>query len=275
MCESFQIVLAIPRCGAGSDSVSLRHTSFPSTITYYLIFTTNFGIPCVLSAVNVEMFIVYRLILTSEPRRTMWNGSNRRGGAHAPSSHTTVRTVPYVTAFDQTLDQLCRFGVRHFRSRHRALHPCVCRWDSVPILRACWSRPRIRETAPCLCSLVLVKVRLTCRSSGFGPSGAVVHPTMAARTMFAKLTPDHPFLRLSTAIAILADGQISPGKYWTLKIFAFSSSPPASCGFCTSSQRFAIVSSAHWASFRFEVTLDNLGVRLLVPLTSPRRDLAT
>ena len=30
-----------------------------------------------------------------------------------------------------------------------------------------------------------------------------------------------------------------PGKYWTLKLNAFSSSPPASCGFCTSGQRFA------------------------------------
>ena len=96
MCESFQIVLAIPRCGAGSDSVSLRHTSFPSTITYYLIFTTNFGIPCVLSAVNVEMFIVYRLILTSEPRRTMWNGSNRRGGSRPVlSHHRTYGSVCY------------------------------------------------------------------------------------------------------------------------------------------------------------------------------------
>ncbi len=95
----------------------------------------------------------------------------------------------HVPAFDQTLDQLRRFGVRRFRSRIRALHPCACCRVSVPILRARRSRPRIRATPPCLCSLGLVKVRLTRRSSGFSPSRPVVDATMTSADFWPSISP--------------------------------------------------------------------------------------
>ena len=116
----------------------------------------------------------------------------------------------------------------------------------------------------------------------FRPSLRVI-PKLICRLLTSVYTSHH----LTTMVALSACKQTSPGnahspsrlclphirpcfpyRYWTLKIIDFSSSMAAS--YAIPVRRASVLPAA---SFRFNLTIDTLAVRLTVPSVGPVRDL--